>query len=135
MDGKRIAILGAGNLGSSIADGLVESERFLPEDITLTRRRVHLLEAMKKRGFDVRKDNTEAVRNSDVIIIAVEPHQIDDQCNHETDEQHYLPDVTVLVLAGQIIATGVTLDLLVIQFLHSREPLSYNRLPACFNLP
>jgi pyrroline-5-carboxylate reductase len=78
MDGKRIAILGAGNLGTCIANGLVESGRFSPESITLTRRKTHLLDPMKARGFDVRKDNAEAVRNSDVVIIAVEPHQIDD---------------------------------------------------------
>lgn len=77
MDGKRIAVLGAGNLGTCIANGLVESGRFAPESITLTRRKTHLLGPMRARGFDVRKDNAGAVRNSDVIVIAVEPHQID----------------------------------------------------------
>jgi pyrroline-5-carboxylate reductase len=77
MEKMQIAILGAGNLGTSIADGLVESGRFAPEDITLTRRRAHLLDPMKARGFDVRNDNPEAVRNSVVVIIAVEPQQID----------------------------------------------------------
>jgi pyrroline-5-carboxylate reductase len=77
MDGKRIAILGAGNLGTCIANGLIESGRFSPESITLTRRKTHLLDPMQARGFDVRKANPEAVRRSTVVIVAVEPHQID----------------------------------------------------------
>jgi pyrroline-5-carboxylate reductase len=95
MNGKRIAILGAGNLGTCIADGLVESGHFSPESITLTRRRTHLLDPMKARGFDVRKDNTEAVGNSDVIIIAVEPHQIDGLLDEIAP--HLLPDRHVVI--------------------------------------
>jgi pyrroline-5-carboxylate reductase len=104
MDGKRIAILGAGNLGTSIADGLVESGCFLPESITLTRRKTHLLDPMKARGFDVGKDNTEAVRNSDVIIIAVEPHQIDGLL--EEIRPHLLPGrhVVVSTVTGATVA-------------------------------
>jgi pyrroline-5-carboxylate reductase len=74
---SRIAIIGAGNIGTAIANGLVSSTRFSAEDITLTRRRVHLLDAMKEQGFAVAADNREAVRVSDVIVIAVEPRQID----------------------------------------------------------
>jgi pyrroline-5-carboxylate reductase len=73
----RIAIIGAGNIGTAIANGLVESGRFLAQDITLTRRRVHLLNAMRQRGFNVEGSNREAVRGSTVILIAVEPQQID----------------------------------------------------------
>jgi pyrroline-5-carboxylate reductase len=73
----RIAILGAGNLGTAIANGLVESGRLSPASITLTRRKAHLLAPMKARGFRVQRDNANAVEGSHVIIIAVEPHQID----------------------------------------------------------
>ncbi|MBN1815577.1 MAG: pyrroline-5-carboxylate reductase [Anaerolineae bacterium] len=103
MDGKRIAILGAGNLGSSIADGLVESGRFSPENITLTRRKTHLLDPMKARGFAVQKDNPEAVRNSDVIIIAVEPHHIDGLL--EEIRPHLIPGRHVVISA----VTGVSI--------------------------
>jgi pyrroline-5-carboxylate reductase len=110
MDGKRIAILGAGNLGTSIADGLVESGRFSPENIILTRRKAHLLAPMKVRGFDVRKDNCEAVKNSDVIIVAVEPHQIDGLLEeigpHLALDRHVVISVvtgaTIAQIAGQI---------------------------------
>jgi pyrroline-5-carboxylate reductase len=77
VDKIRIAIIGVGNIGAAIANGLVSSGRFAVGDITLTRRRVHLLEAMKQQGFGIAGNNREAVRTSDVIIIAVEPQQID----------------------------------------------------------
>lgn len=73
----RIAIIGAGNIGTSIANGLVGSGRFLAENITLTRRKTHRLDDMKEQGFIIQKDNCTAIRNSEVIIIAVEPQQID----------------------------------------------------------
>lgn len=77
MSRIRIAIIGAGNIGTAIADGLLESGRFSAEDITLTRRRTHLLDPMKNRGFAVEADNCAAVKDSQVAIIAVEPRQVD----------------------------------------------------------
>ena len=77
MNSIRIAIIGAGNIGTAIANGLVQSGRFPAESITLTRRRAHLLEAMKEQGFVVEGDNCRAVRNADVIVLAVQPGQVD----------------------------------------------------------
>lgn len=74
---KRLAILGAGNIGTSIADGLVHARSFEPAQIVLTRRRVHLLESFGERGFNVLSDNLEAIRMCPTIIIAVEPQQVD----------------------------------------------------------
>jgi pyrroline-5-carboxylate reductase len=73
---KRLAILGVGNIGTSIATGLVQSNLFRPHQITLTRRRSHLLEMLKEKGFVVDQNNLVAVRSSEAIIVAVEPQQI-----------------------------------------------------------
>lgn len=78
MKHGRIAILGAGNIGTAIANGLVESGAYRPDQITLTRRKIGLLDAMKERGFDICSSNSEGVSNADVIIVAVEPLQVDD---------------------------------------------------------
>lgn len=72
-----IAIVGAGNIGTSIANGLVQSGEFHSENIILTRRRSYLLDEMKEKGFVVHLSNIEAVKKSEIIIIAVEPQQID----------------------------------------------------------
>lgn len=73
---KNIAILGAGNIGCSIANGLESSGMFQMKRITLTRRRVEKLDEYKKKGFQVTSDNIKAVKNSDIIILCVEPHQL-----------------------------------------------------------
>jgi pyrroline-5-carboxylate reductase len=77
MKGTLIAILGAGNIGTAIADGLVASGTSTAEDITLTRRRVAALEPLRERGFRVGTDNLAAARDADVVVVAVEPLQVD----------------------------------------------------------
>ncbi len=72
----RIAILGAGNIGLSIAKGLLRSGYFNPGNITLTRRRIHLLSEVGESGVNILDDNKKAVSDSDIIIISVEPQQI-----------------------------------------------------------
>ena len=74
---NHLAIIGAGNIGTSIAEGMVESGRLPAGSIALTRRKVGLLDDYKRRGFGVHSSNLEAVRKSDVILVSVEPQQID----------------------------------------------------------
>lgn len=72
---SKITILGAGNIGLSIAMGLIDYGRIKPENIILTRRRINLLSNLRESGFSITDDNIKAVQDSDIIIIAVEPHQ------------------------------------------------------------
>jgi len=76
-DASRLAILGAGNIGCAIATGLVQSKLFQAHEITLTRRRNAQLRAFGERGFIVDRSNVGAVRESEILIIAVEPQQLD----------------------------------------------------------
>jgi pyrroline-5-carboxylate reductase len=75
---KRLAVLGAGNIGTSIAAGLVQSGLFQPRQIILTRRRVHLLHPLEREGFVIGQSNPAAVADSDAVILAVEPQQINE---------------------------------------------------------
>jgi pyrroline-5-carboxylate reductase len=74
---KTIAILGAGNIGCAIANGLTSSGTFNPERVWLTRRRTEKLQQFVQDGFHVTGDNNEAVESADIIIMSVEPHQLD----------------------------------------------------------
>lgn len=74
---KTIAILGAGNLGCSIANGLTASDIFKPSQQILTRRRTDKLDEYKEEGYNVTSDNIDAVKNSDILVACVEPHQLD----------------------------------------------------------
>jgi len=76
-DGRRMAILGGGNIGAAIARGLVAARVAFARDITLTRRKAESLARLKEEGFDVTTDNAKAVRSSGIIFIAVTPQQLD----------------------------------------------------------
>lgn len=73
-----IAILGAGNIGCAIADGLAKSGEFNPPSITLTRRRTEKLDSFEKQGFRITSDNLSAVKESGILMLCVEPHQLNE---------------------------------------------------------
>lgn len=77
MNHKNLAIVGAGNIGTAIARGLVEAGRFSRDNMFLTRRKSDLLEPFEDEGFHIGHDNLHAVRSATLILIAVEPQQID----------------------------------------------------------
>jgi len=75
---KRIAIIGGGNLGSAIAEGLLKSKFNKASEIIVTKRNTTTLQSLKKKGIEVTDDNNQAVRKSDVVILAVKPFQVAD---------------------------------------------------------
>lgn len=76
MSFKKIAILGGGNLGSSIAKGILNAEIIEAKDISITRRRIHLLQDLEEKGVQVMTENEVAVKGADLVILAVKPHQV-----------------------------------------------------------
>ena len=77
MTEKKIAVIGGGNLGASIAYGLLKSRQYQPENITVTRRKIELLTDLSKKGLNIHSDNVLAMKEADVIIIAVKPKVVD----------------------------------------------------------
>lgn len=75
---KTIAIIGAGNLGTSLAKGLVDSGQYNPNDFLLTRRDLKKLEKYQTEGFQVFSNNVAAAKNAQIVIIAVLPQKIDE---------------------------------------------------------
>lgn len=77
MDTLKIAILGGGNLGNSLANGFLTTGQVPASSLTVTRRKAHLLRPLGDQGVNVTSDNTEAVKQSDIIIISVKPQQME----------------------------------------------------------
>lgn len=73
---KKISILGVGNIGSAIASGLINSGLYKASDIIITRRNQDLLKSFSARGFQTMQSNVQAVSETDIIIIAVTPQQL-----------------------------------------------------------
>jgi pyrroline-5-carboxylate reductase len=97
---SNIAILGAGNIGTAIASGLSESDNFEAGQIILTRRKIELLDPYKERGFQVEPDNTEAVQPADIILVAVEPKQMDGLLNEIKPQLDPERHIVISVVSG-----------------------------------
>ena len=76
--GKKIAIIGGGNLGTAIAEGLLKSGFSKPSDLTVTKRNLATLSSLKEKGVKISSDNNKAVQSSDIIILAIKPFQVKD---------------------------------------------------------
>ena len=76
-----ISILGCGNLGRSITEGLLKSKQFSAKYIFATRRDITNINDLSQKGIRITKDNKEAVKNSELVIIAVTPQQLNDLCD------------------------------------------------------
>ena len=102
MKNKKIAIIGCGNLGLSILNGLL-NQNIPPSNIVATRRNINLLDHLKDTGVNLSDDNTEAINSSEVIIVALKPYNILEVLN----DLHQLFDPKKHILIS--LATGVSL--------------------------
>ncbi|MES2417505.1 MAG: pyrroline-5-carboxylate reductase [Bacteroidota bacterium] len=72
----KITIIGSGNIGLSLAKGLVNKAYCKPDDITLTRRNLKLMANEIAAGFKVSDNNALAIYNADIVVLAVLPQQL-----------------------------------------------------------
>jgi len=73
---KKVAIIGCGNLGQSILQGLLNQGEYKPEDIIVTKRNTASLDEFKNSGVQITSDNAKAITESDIIIVALKPYNI-----------------------------------------------------------
>jgi pyrroline-5-carboxylate reductase len=74
MEKKKIAIIGAGNMGGAIINGLLKSGFVAASEIFATDKKQSVLEEMKKKGVHTSELNREAAKFADLIILAVKPY-------------------------------------------------------------
>jgi len=74
---ERLALIGGGNMGEAILKGLMAAELVLPQQVTVTdvieARLTYLRETYAVQALT---DNAKAVRQADLIIVAVKPQDI-----------------------------------------------------------
>lgn len=69
-----LAVLGCGNMGEILAEGLIGSGSFQPKQIVATARRPQRLQELEARlGLSVAQSNREAAEESDILVLAVKP--------------------------------------------------------------
>ncbi|MDH5361900.1 MAG: NAD(P)-binding domain-containing protein, partial [Aigarchaeota archaeon] len=108
MKVTRIAVIGAGTIGSAIAKSLL-SKGF--EKITATRRQADRLNDLRDLGATVTSDNRRAAAEADVIVLCVKP----------SDALEVLEDIKEEAAGKLVISVAAALPL---QLLKSRAPRS-----------
>lgn len=98
---KKIAILGGGNIGKSIAEGVIKSGKVSAKNITVTKRNTATLSDLAEQGVTVHSDNLKAVRESNFIIIALKPYKVTEVLNQISEA--IIPGVHTVVS----VATGI----------------------------
>ena len=104
MKNKKIAIIGCGNLGLSILDGLLREQTVPPANIIATKRDLSTLEYLQETGVQLSNDNTSAISESELIIVALKPYNILDVLKELRSS--FVPGKHILVS----LATGISLE-------------------------
>jgi pyrroline-5-carboxylate reductase len=104
MRNKKIAIIGCGNLGLSILNGLLAEDSISPSNIIVTRKNVKALVHLKETGVRVSDDNIMAINESEIIIVALKPYNILEVL--EKLSTLFVPSKHILVS----LATGISLE-------------------------
>lgn len=101
---KKIAIIGLGNMGSAILNGLVKSDEIDNQQLVASRANAEKAAAdSAKYGFPILTDNKETAKDADVIILAVKPYLIRDVID---EIKPTLTDETIVIS----VATGYSLS-------------------------
>lgn len=102
---NNIAIIGGGNLGSSIAQGLIKSGYLEAGDVTVTRRKLVRLDNLKKQGVKITSDNNKAISRAKMVIVAVKPQQAEEVLISIKEALDATKPVLISVITGVTLAT------------------------------
>lgn len=96
----KIAIIGGGNLGTAIAEGLINSKFAKPQHIIVTKRNISTLRPLEEKGVFISKNNADAVRFANWIILAVKPFQVKDILIQLKNDLNPLQHQVISVMTG-----------------------------------
>jgi pyrroline-5-carboxylate reductase len=97
---NKIAIIGGGNLGTAIAEGLISSGFAKPQHILITKRNIATLRSLEERGVMISNNNLDAVTYAKWIILAVKPFQVKDILEQLKPHLNPLQHQLVSVMTG-----------------------------------
>ena len=104
MQDRRIAVLGAGNMGRALVRGMLKAKWARPENVVATTRSAQSAADLEKEtGIRAHTDNKRAVAEADVLILGVKPQIL----------PQLLDEIRSSVKPGQLvisIAAGVSTD-------------------------
>lgn len=100
-----IAIIGGGNLGAAIAEGLIKSKFIKAHQLIVTKRNIATLDYLAKQGVTITSNNNEAVKKASLIILAVKPYNYQAILTDIKKDLQPKKHVLVSVITGVLIST------------------------------
>lgn len=101
LKNKNLGILGVGNMGQAIVKALLESKTFTSDRIHFSNRSAGKIEKVKKLyGIQAHTTNEELIDNSDIVIIAVKPQDLEEAL--EPCRNSFRADQIIVSLAAGI---------------------------------
>ena len=85
MKKYKFGVLGAGNMGTAIAEGAVRAGRFAPEQVLMFNRSEEKRAAHAAKGYAVTGDYTEVYAESEIVLLAVKPQNFDEILPNTTE--------------------------------------------------
>ncbi len=80
---QKVAFIGFGNMAKALADGAVHAGTLLADNIIVSS--PSLCNGTRSTGFRVAKNNKDAAKNADIIILGTKPDKIQTVCNDMAD--------------------------------------------------
>ncbi len=96
----KITVIGAGHMGGTAARSFSTSSLFTPGDITVTARTQATLDAFEGTGIHTTLDNKAAIKDADVIIIAVRPNAAEAVCRDLAPAIDFANQIIISFVAG-----------------------------------
>jgi pyrroline-5-carboxylate reductase len=101
---KKVSVIGCGNIGLSLIQGFLRDSKIKTGDFTATRRNLSELEILKDSGVRLTSDNISAVKESELVIIAVKPYNISEVLTEIKDYLDPHKHVLISITAGATIS-------------------------------
>lgn len=96
---NKLSIIGAGNIGLSLAEGLVKAGKYKAEEICITRRNANALAELAVKGYKVSASNADAFV-AETVVLAVLPQQLDKLLDEIKTHVDPLKHVLISVISG-----------------------------------
>ena len=95
----KITVIGTGNIGSAMVEGLLKEGSFTGSDITVTDIQTSILEKYRARGLNTCVNNIEAIQQADMVFLCVKPYLVKTVLQEIKDELK-LSQMLVVIAAG-----------------------------------
>ncbi len=78
---NKIAVIGAGNLGIAIIEGLIKDQSIANQNIIATRNNLNKISFLQDKGISISSDNVDAVKQAEIILLCVKPFKVEEVLN------------------------------------------------------